>query len=287
MPYRTSILVNHASGRQRYAGWSNTFWNGTSDLATLYNQTQALAHAINECMGNHSVPVAARHSLLSPGANAIIAGKRQVALQRFNFTLPGVGTGSASATPEKCLVMRDHSGLYSRQWFMNGIPDLRESDGGDFVPSGDYQARLQALINVLTDGGNSWRLHNQDRNAATIDILTCTVAGLVTTDGNHGFANADTVTITGARYPNTVPKRDRINGVWRIINTSPTTFTLRLNQDQSINPAWLGQAKAQKQTQMLQNYISPGGALPAVQVVRAGSHPVGRPFDVHTGRRIP
>lgn len=286
MAYRVTILINHASGKQRFAGWSDTFYSAAATIAGAISQTNELAEKINQAMGNHSVPVAMRFTELSPLANQIVKGKRLVQVHRFNFTAPGLGTSAPSATPEKALLIRDWgTGGVSRMWWLNGIPDGQETNGGDYTPTGDYGARFQAIVDVLAAPLNLWRLRVQDRTIEPRVITNFTVNGIVTTLGAHGYADNDIVHVVGYFYDKDVPPRDRISGKWKIIVLTPTTFNLGLDQDQVLSIDVQGQGKVYKEQLVLAQYAAIAPAIPSTQVIRGGSHAVGAPFDPHTGRR--
>ena len=279
MSFRVQILVNHASGAGRYAGWSNTFYHTSDTVAAALPAVMLLASAINECMGKHSVPIAARFNKLDPAGNAIVIGKRFMGLERLDYGTLGSQSGDDSATPEKCLVMRDLAGDDARTWFMNGIPDNRETQGGDFTPTGAYQTRLNRLFAVLSLNLNGFKIRVQDRTVAKIRVNGITVPGVVTTTAAHGFADGSVVHCIGGRG------EDVFNGRYKIDVLSATTFKLRASAYKAFVITEGANPEVYAEKMVLRDYAGPQGSTYAVKVVRSGSHPVGRPFDLHTGRR--
>lgn len=286
MGSRVTLLINHASGKARFAGWSDTFYHSADDRGTVLTATQGLADKMDKCMGKNSRPVACRITQLSTAGNAVVAGKRLVQVERIDRGPLPATSGTPSSTPEKALLMRDWgTGGYSRTWWLNGIPDDQETDGGDFVPNGAYGAKLTALINELISEGNGWRLRVQDRTVPKRRITTFTAAGLVTTLEPHGYANGDKVHVIGFRYFSDVPQQLRINGAWTINNVTPNTFQLVLPAAGTLDDNPEGQGFVYKEQLILVQYASPGAGIAPVTIVRGGSHNVGRPFDLHTGAR--
>lgn len=279
MAYKISLLINHEDGRRRFAGWSCTFYNAETSRTRALSDCDVLATAVDGLMGINSASVAVRFNELAGDGNAISAGKRVANVYRFGQQSNVSALNDAESDyPETALVLRDHAGIYSRTWWLNGVPDVRITGGGSFAPSGAYQGKITALQNILADPNGTWRLRVQDRTVAKFDILSSTAEGIVTTAQAHGYTGALYVRITGSR------NSKQLNGRWKVNVLSPTTF--QLTSIGSKNVLFQeGDCKVQREKLILVAYAPEDVGGPIVEIVRSGNHKVGRPFDPHSGRR--
>jgi hypothetical protein len=251
--------------QERLGGWSQNFWNSSSDLAPVISAATALRAAMFNFMG---APVQAPNIRISD-----VDRFREVTIQNFPaFTYgdsPAAGYVDYVNTSALLKMTADPSYI-TRQW-MKGIPDADVDLGGRWDPRAASLRRLNAVFSLLTSASQGWALRKLDRAILKRTITGITAAGVVSC-ANHGLATDDKTRISRVVSPTS------LNRIFKVVRIDNDSFSL-VGPPAMSAPAQVGISTTSRK--QATSYI----AIKAVTVDRVTSHRTGRPFGQLSGRR--
>lgn len=254
--------------RQKDAGWSETWYlNGTPE----FNSAASALAQVN----------AKRLPLLGFDGELIGTRLSQMEAPRLSRVARFANMAGLSVTesdiPQMSLLFRvlTASGV-ARSVLLRGVPDIRIKDG-NYFPSNTFNAAITAYFAQLKSGGFGLRIRN--RSNQPVNVLSVSGAGLVITNGDHGFANDSKVQF--------VRTRDTANKAV----TKTYTITVGADTDRFTLVGWTtGRTVVGGRVQLFVPIHSaladfPGKTEPFDGPLRPGTRKVGRIFGAPVGRR--
>lgn len=259
MGFRVSFFFEMASSKS--SGWSENFWNSSTDLSQVVTQAGLLRPLITAAKGDQTLCKKIRISV-NPGF-------RQVEIINVNVIRGGTSYPADYPTTKLQIQLKDGTRT-TTQWF-GGIIDAVVNTGGFYLPIPARRNEMNAFIAGLANGGNNWSLYGIDRTAPRTPISGFDPAtGIVTTGAAHGLVNGDRVRISRGAG-NTA-----INGLWRVSLLTTTTFSLNFWVASTV-PLTKSNVYVQKQSYAYTKITSG-------KVANATKHNVGRPTDLASGK---
>jgi len=263
MPFRVSYFFSQQT--QRLGGWSENFWNSTTNQDTAFQKAADLVTPLRKLHGKTTV---LRHYRVS---NVDVF--RQIDILNFSSTdNPDVTATTIADYPTTALGLKlvANPNYVVRQW-IKGTWDSVIDAGGFYQPTATFVTNVNAFFAALTTGGNGWALRVLDRTVPSKVVRDITQAGSVTVLA-HGYADNATVRISRAKG------LTQANNRWRITVVDADTFSLQGWVAPAVNTPYQGNGIVR-----LQTYVYPaiGGGI----VERATKRNVGRPFGLLSGRR--
>jgi len=250
------------------SGWTETIYLNVANLTLALEAAKALVPKRVALLGQNSFLVHLRVS------DDMVKRDSQIEVIAEDDSFPVRGSQSELASDD--LVIRLEAGIVfrtRRTLAMRGVPKNILGTAGRFIGAAQWNTRFVAWGQHLQQ--NHWAIKFRDKtvpvfnlSGAVQDVLTGIVT--VTTQVAHGYQPGDMVFISG------VAGSTELNGLWVILATPlVTTFTVKMAT--LMRPYILsGRCNAN-------NYAL--AEINKVQLIRAATHKVGRPFDSLVGRR--
>lgn len=267
MPNRVSFFNQQQSSK--LGGWSENLWINEDNVDIVEANALVLRGLMSNAKGIQVILPSIRIS--STPANRLVR----------NVTIPTAPGSSSGGTPDAdypntALQFKfTAAGGYSVTNWMRGIPDAQISNSGNYVPTGAYTSKINAMFAALKTSSNAWSLRVLDRTTPKQTVTKVDLTTGVVTCPAHGYGPAGTtqrVRLQGFATPKV------LNKIWRITVIDADTFQLAFWTALPTQPVTGNNPYSRRQVYI---FVQISGA----SVVRATSHRTGRPTGQLTGRR--